>query len=686
MKIKRLLILLACLLLHAGTCHAEDDITIRADSMTHNQADDSVSADGNVRMEWGGMTMTARRATYNRETRILTAYEDVVITKGEDTLRGDKATWDMASGRGELNHAVAGVADSSMTLTGDRIVRNDDGTLTLSNTEMTTCELPDPSWKFSAEQLEVNPKGYAIGRNLVFYIRDTPVMYVPWMAFPASGEKKSGLLLPRMGYSTKRGAQLDLPLYWVISPSQDATFDLDMMSKRGVGLGVDYRYLRKRGSEGTMYGYLIYDTKDSRWRGQVAQTHREIFSPDMNLRTSINLTTDRDFLDDFGVKSGDYNRQYNATIVNALKTWQNYALNATLRYSEDMYAKNNRDTLQTLPSIGLSAVRQQIFNTPLYFDLDATATNFYRDNGVSGERLQAFPRLSMVTGLPGYLNATVYAGLHLRGYNGTDIPSDSDVKDTTGNLMPEVGATISSSFSRVYELDGESLKKLRHELTPEVSYRYAPQRDQSRLPFYDYEDRLLHQNVIYYGVTSHLTGKFQNGENSEYRDISRIKLMQGYSFDGSRRDELSMVDNSHDASDLILESETWLHPQAKLTFDARYDLHHNYLSSAQPGLEYDSKRGSSAGISYHMTRNSENSANQVEYLEAHLATKRFKPWNFGYTTRYSFDKSGFLESVYSVEYQHQCWSVELAVHHRSGNPSFTIGFNLAGLADYASRR
>ncbi len=685
MNIKRLLILLACLLLHAAAGRAEDDITIKADSMSHNQADDTVSADGNVRMEWGGMTMTARRAIYNRETRILTAYEDVVIIKGEDRLRGDTATWNMASGQGELNNATADVADSSISLSGERIVRNNDGTLILNNTQLTTCEQPNPSWKFSAGQLKVDPRGYAIGRNLVFYIKDTPVMYVPWMAFPATREKQSGLLFPHLGYSKKRGAQLDIPFYWVISPSQDATIDLDLQSKRGAGLGVDYRYLRSRDSEGKLYGYLIYDTKESRWRGQMAQTHREIFSPDLNLRTSINLTTDRDFLDDYGIKSGDYNRQQNATVINALKTWQHYALNATLRYSEDMYAENNRDTLQTLPSFGLSTVRQQLFATPLYFDLDATATNFYRDNGVSGMRLHAFPRLSMVTGLPGYLNATLFAGLHLRGYNATDIPRNSDVKDSTAQMMPEVGATLSSSFSRVYEVDAGSLRRLRHELTPEVSYRYSPDRDQSRLPFYDYEDRILHQNVIYYGVTSHLTGRFQSGESTEYRDISRIRLYQGYSFDGSRRDELSLVDNSHDASDLILESDTWLHPRLRLTFDARYDLHHNYLSSAQPGLEYDDKRGTSAAISYRMTRNSETSANQVEYLQARLATTRFKPWSFAYSTRYSFDKPGFLGSVYSVEYQHQCWSVEFAVHHRSGNPTFTIGFNLAGLADYARR-
>lgn len=684
MKLKRLLILIACLLLPTAVCRAAEDMTIRADAMS--QADDSVTAEGTVRVEWDGMTMSANRATYNRETRILTASGDVLIAKGGDTLRGESATWDLTTGRGEMTHGIAGVKNSTLTLTGDRIVRNEDSTLLLDATQFTTCELPNPSWKFSADKLDVNLEGYAVGRDIVFYIKETPVMYLPWLAFPATREKKSGLLFPHMGYSSKRGAQLDIPLYWVISPSQDATFDLDMQTERGVGLGADYRYLRKRGSEGDLYGYLIYDTKESRWRGQVTQTHREIFSPDMNLRSSVNLTSDHDFRDDYGVRNGDYNSQSNDTIVNALKSWQQYALSATLRYSQDLYAENNRNTLQTLPSISLAAVRQEIFSTPLYFDLDATASNFQRDNGPDGQRLDAFPRLSLVTGLPGYLNATIYAGLHLRGYNSSDIPDTSDVKESTANMMPEAGASLSASFSRVYDMDGERLKKLRHELTPEISYRYSPHRDQSRLPFYDYDDRILHQNLVYYGVTSHLGGRFQNGESTEYRDISRIRLMQGYSIDGTRREELTMADNSHDASDLILESETWLHPQLRLLFDARYDFHENHLSSADPGLEYDDKRGNSAGISYRMTRNSVDTANQVEYLAARLSTKQFNPWTFEYSTRYSFDKSGFLESTYSAEYRHQCWSLTMAVHHRSGNPSFSINFNLAGLSDITSSR
>ncbi|WP_168205923.1 LPS-assembly protein LptD [Geobacter sp. FeAm09] len=676
----RLYILLICLALFTAVpaqgavpMPTEGNISINSDSMSQDTANEVFTATGHVTIRWQGMTLTADKATYDRKTRVLHATDNVLVVKGDETLRGDSIKLDMDTGRGELEKGVLTSATSNVTFIGDRITRINDNEVELTTTELTTCDLPDPSWKFGADHLKVNLLGYAVGRGVTFYIKEVPVLYLPWMAFPVVRERKTGLLFPRFGYSSSRGAQLDIPLYLVISPSQDLLLDLDTQTKRGVGTGVDYRYIWNRGSEGHFGGYLIYDLDKERWRGQASLSHKEIFSPTMNLRTEINLTSDRSFLGDFGEKSGDYNRQSNDTIVNALKTWQNYALSGYLRFAEDLYATDNSRTLQTLPEVSLAGVRQQVFSTPIYFDLDSSAANLYREVDPTGQRLNAFPRLTYVSGLPGYLNASAYAGLHVRGYVTQDNRS-ATTKETDGDLLPELGARASTSLSRVYDINGAALKKLRHEITPEVSYTYAPSHDQSRLPFYDYNDRLVGQNIFSASVTSFLGGKFQTGDTTTYRDISLVRLTQGYSVGGTRRDLLSMVDANRPWTDLTLESETWLHPQAKLTVDTRYNLYDNRFSSAAPGIELDDKQGNSAAVSYRMARN------QVEYLEAKLATKYFNPWTLGYTTRYSFDRGNFLESVYSVEYRQKCWSVSLSIGDRpGGNFSFHFGFNLEGL-------
>jgi LPS-assembly protein len=428
-----------------------------------------------------------------------------------------------------------------------------------------------------------------------------------------------------------------------------------------------------------MGGYIIYDNVTDSWRGQFVEQHKEIFSADMNLRSSISITSDRSFISEYSLKISDYNRQSDSSSINFLKSWQHYALTANMLYNQDYYAANNRNTLQTLPDVGIAAVRQQLPGTPLYFDMDATVSNFYRESGTRGQRLDLFPRMTLVTGMPGFLNLSAYSGVHLLGYNTSNIPANSSISQQDGITQPEFGIKASTSLSRVYDLDAKQLKKLRHEVVPEISYRYATDRDQTRLPFYDYNDRLIHQNVLYYGITSHLSGRFQKGDSTEYRNISRIRLLHAYSINGTRRDLLSMVETGQPLSDIMLETETWFNPRTSLTFDARYNVYDNRISSASPGIEYSDENGNSASINYSMSRNSSNTSSQIEYMQAKLSTKMFHPWTFGYLTRYSFDKGGFLETVYSTEYRHKCWSIVAAFHDRAGNPSFTFSFNLLGL-------
>lgn len=656
----------------ATTIPVGEKISLSADTMSDDPARQTVEASGSVVLTWQGMVLNANRVTYNRASHLLTATGSVTITKGEDILRGETVRLDLESGRGELEHAQLNVPSAHITFTGEKITRQGDEQFSIAKTELTTCDLPNPAWKFSADELNVNVLGYATGRSVLFYIKDTPVIYLPWIAFPVVRERKSGLLFPRFGYSRSRGFQLDIPLYWVISPSQDAQFDLDIQTRRGVGTGLEYRYIRTRGSEGRLGGYLIYDTMENRWRGQISQEHKEIFAPDMNLRTSVNLNSDRTFLGDFGEKSGDYNRQSSDTVINALKTWQHYALTGHLRYTEDYYAASNSTTLQTLPEVGLAAVRQPLFHTPLRFDLDSSISNFQRESGLNGQRLQLFPRISLAGGMGG-IQMSAFGGLHMRGYTSQNRPAG--ISDSDGDLLPELNLKASTSLARVYDIGGSSLMKLRHELLPELSYGYAPSRDQERLPFYDYGDRLIWQNAAWFSLTSTLDGKFKAGDSAVYRDMSRIRLALGYSFEGTRRDLLTMVDPQRPWSDLILESETRLLDNARLTFDARIDHYERRFSSAMPGLEYDDRQGNYAGAAYRFAHG------QLEYFEGRLGTTRLRPWTFGYTTRYSFDRGNFLETVYSAEYRHQCWSVSVAFHDRPGNPSFSINFNLAGLTN-----
>ncbi len=688
MNISRTILLVACLVcLVSGHAVAEplktgdDGIRIKADTMDNDQANNLITATGTVVIQWQDTTLTADSATYDRSGKSLLASGHVVITKAGDTIRCDSIRIDLESGRGEMVQGNVFIVQNNMHITGSEISRTGENDYSARNGTYSTCDAETPSWKFAADYLDMTLEEYATAKHVVFYIKDVPVLYIPYAIFPVKRERQSGFLFPRFGWSEKKGARADIFYYWAISPSQEATIDLDIQTKQGIGTGLDYRYLRKRGSTGNLGGYLIYDLNTENPRGFVAQSHREIFSTDMNIRTSINMTTDRQFFSDYGEKNGDYNRQFSDSTVNFLKTWQHYALTGDLRYTQDYYAASNKETLQSLPEIGLAAVRQQLLSIPVYFDLDSSGSNFYRESGIRGQRLYAFPRLSLVTGIPGYVNATLTAGAHLRAYNTERTETDSRIRQTYGSLIPEAGVRISTSLSRIYDVNGAQLKKLRHEIVPEIGYRISARQDQTRLPLYDSKDRLPHLNLLQYSLTTTLGGKFQFNETSEYRDLLRMKLSQGYSFDGNRQDLLTRNDAQRPWSDLLLESEMWLHPHFQATLDSRYNVYDRTLSSTSAGLQFDDKRGSTAGVSYQMWRN------DVEYLEGRLSTKLLPPWTFSYATRYSFDNKNFLESVYAAEYRHQCWSIQASYSDRRvTNPSRSImvSFNLMGAFGFGS--
>lgn len=657
----------------AASLGSNDNIHINADHISQSGADGVYTAEGNVAVLWQGLNLAADQIKYAAATHIIHATGSVILSKGPAVLKGESLTLNMDTGRAEMDKTLLTVPDSGMTITAEKLVRINESRFSATSTELTTCDMPDPSWKFASENLKVNLLGYATGRNVIFYVKDIPVLYLPWIAFPVVLEKRSGLLFPRVGYSKNKGLQLDIPAYWVISPSQDLQLDLDIMSRRGVGTGLDYRYIRTRGSEGHISAYPIYDQLEERWRWQLAQEHKEIFSSDANLRMTVNATSDRTFLNDFGEKSGDYNRQSSDTTINTLKTWQNYAVTSHLLYIEDLYAVDNRATLQTLPSLGVAGVRQGIFSMPLYFDLDGSVDNLYRESAPSGQRLYFFPRITLLPFQNSYLRTTLFAGAHIRGYANDRRDSNSTIQASAGDLLPEAGVRLSTSLTRIYDAGFQWLKKIRHEIIPEFQYSFVPGHNQQRLPLYDYTDRMIQRNMITLSATSLMSGKFVSGDTTEYRDISRIRLGADYALEGERRDVLTLVESQRPWSDLILESDAWLTRLLRITFDSRYNFYENHLSTAVAGVEINDQQGNLIGVGYQAARN------EVEYLEGRLSTKLIKPLNLSYTARYSFDRSDFLEAVYAAEYRHKCWSVNLAVHQRPGNQSYTVDLNLAGL-------
>jgi LPS-assembly protein len=225
------------------------------------------------------------------------------------------------------------------------------------------------------------------------------------------------------------------------------------------------------------------------------------------------------------------------------------------------------------------------------------------------------------------------------------------------------------------------MPRVRHVMVPEVRYNYVQDRDQESLPFFDFNDRIVHENRVVYSLTNYLTGRFSRGDDPpEYRDIFYFRIAQGYEFSGTRRDLLTLVDEKRPFTDVQVEATVHPHRQVSLSTDLRYNPYRTLLSTVAVSANAHDGKGNAAGIVYRHARD------EVEYLEARTSVAILSPVFLNYANRYSFDRKGTLESYYSLEYRHQCWSVSFSYRDRPDTKEFFVTFALAGIGSVGKIR
>ena len=666
-------------LVTAATPGAAPGMVITADSMEHDNTTKQITAIGRVIMTWQDMTMNAERAVYNPETKIMTATGNVFLVKGPDAMWGDRLVMDTDSGRSEMENGRVFMTKGNFRADGNPVIKQDDDSYTLKDGSFTTCDADDPAWHFSAPRFDVTVEEYGTGRHVLFYVKDIPVFYFPYLIFPAKRERQSGLLFPKFGSSGKKGFFLNQPYYWAISPSQEATFNLDFQSRRGTGLGVNYQYRLSRNSEGSLAAYAINDRIEGKARGELVQFHREQLPDNLTFIASMNLVSDQTFLADYGETNGTYNRQYNDSRIVLTKSWDNWLTTAQTIYTQDFSTGTNDTTLQRLPEVALYGV-----NTPLapkqnlFGDVDLLLTSYYRTKGMDGQRLLAEPIVkTRESFFGGRLVASGYIGAQMHGYRVSGA-TDPSTKENAAIIIPEGGVQVVTSLSKVYDTPLLGFDRFRNEVVPRLRYDIVATRNQADYPLFDQTDRYQGHKTLTASLDSALDGKVVQDGKSEYFDLLYVRLIQSYLFSGAPSSLLTLTDTDTTTQaghlgELILETSSYLTRDLRLLLDARYDHSTATISSSSTGLEYNDKQGTTARLSYR------NVTDRVDYLEAGMTTSLTKPFFLGYATRRSVDGGTELESTYSAEYRHQCWSLIAGYTKRPNEHTFTVMINLGGL-------
>lgn len=674
----------------------EEPVEINSDILTYEKETDTYHAEGNVVIIHGRSQIKADRMILDMTRGIAIAEGSVEATdEGGNVLKGERLEVDVNTKTGVTMNGNLFFKDSNLHVKGTEIKKTAEESYYVKKGIFTTCDCSEgeaPAWSFSAKEADVTFGDYLNAWNAFFRIKDVPVLYSPYVRYPVKRERQTGFLFPDFGYSELRGFKMDNAFFWAISDNSDATFYLDIETQRGLGKGIEYRYIRNLTSEGEVYVYQFQEddinrvrefrsgsnnlsrpetATDDRWIFKFK--HSEVLPWDITLKADIKRVSDDEYFIDFGKNLQERSLESLESNVSISKGWEGFNLVAQFRYFDNLLSAGDENTLQKLPEISLIGTDQMIWKTPLYLSLESSFANFEREEGVEGRRLDLHPRVSLPLNPGGYFELKPSIGYRETIYWADDNPEGGF--QTRG--LYDFKTDMVTTFVRIFDLGGDSVDKIRHTIRPQITYTYIPYKGQENLPSFDGIDRVGKGNSITYSINSILTGRFKEGDGYSYRDFIYLDIKQSFDIHEVRKDMPPRRPFSDVTGEVIVRPFQWMTATAK----GLWDVYDHWLEEYNTSFGLQDKRGDSLNLNYRYTRRS------TVYLDTSASLKVTDSIGLTYRNRYSYrDGNGLeteetVETVYGVGYHHQCWGVELTYTERLEEKRFMIVFNLLGIGD-----
>lgn len=233
---------------------------VEANQLVQNNNDNTISAEGNVRIYYKGKILEADRVIYDKKTKRLVAIGHAKLTEADGTVyHGDKfdLTEDFRDGFAESLRADT-PGPQSTHYSAPRMERIGGDTTVFPKGTYTACDAckdnPDkpPLWRVRAKKIvHKNDEKMIYYEDAYLEFLGIPVAYVPYLSSPdPSVKKKSGVLNPSTFYRSNLGYGLGVPIFWNLAPDYDLTFTPTYFTQQGFfGAGE----FRKRFDSGTLY-------------------------------------------------------------------------------------------------------------------------------------------------------------------------------------------------------------------------------------------------------------------------------------------------------------------------------------------------------------------------------------------------------------------------------------------------
>lgn len=344
--------------------------------------------------------LSSDKMVYDKDREILELFDNVLIIKDNKIqTQSNYAFVDMKNDI--INQDPVFLMDNSSNIwSNSKEANKDKDLITLENSILSSCDCIDPIWSIRSSSSDYDTEAMWMNTyNPRLYIKNVPVFYLPYFGFPTDTTRRTGLLLPTMGYSSSEGFLYSQPIFIAPADNYDIELIPQIRTQRGYGSYANFRYAD---SPDSMINLKTgYFKEFNNYRREEKLENSEHYGLDIDYERKNIFSTKKEhqdgvftsvrYLNDIEyiiLKEDDDNLGTDKKVESKINYFYNtpeYYGGVYGKYYIDASKKSNANTLQELPQVQFHSYNKELFLENLIYSIDTKAQNFTRKEGLNAK-------------------------------------------------------------------------------------------------------------------------------------------------------------------------------------------------------------------------------------------------------------------------------------------------------------
>ena len=620
------------------------DQRLWADFVSHNQAANTVNARGGVVYQEQGLSLASDSAFLDMDTN-------------RHVFRNTQFILQAGPARGTSRETRFESQDVS---------RYDKFTYT-------ACPPGNRDWLLHADTVRIDKaSGRGSARNAWFEFKGVPLFYSPYLSFPTDDRRQSGFLNPAFGTTKVGGFDLMVPYYFNLAPNYDMTFAPRLLTRRGLLLRDEFRYLTSYGQGRILAEVLPDDAVRGESRGQAGWLNESQFGSHVRSHIDANYVSDERYLNDLGNPLNIVDYRYVRSNAYTSYSGAHFDARAAVDYFQTIdptILRANRPYYH-LPQFTMN-YRHGIANTGLHFDGLLDIANFSHDDDtrVVGQRLNLKPRLSWpIQSTEGFFTPSIGVQ-HTQYLLENQAPGlDNDM----GRTLPIASVDSGLYFERDFNLDKTPWVQT---LEPRLYYLYVPYTDQKDLPVFDTTEydftfyQLFRENRFTnpdrYSDANQVTAALTSRFIDESTGLERLRTSLGkiVYFETPRVSLAQTLPPALVRENIIADVYSRLSQRWSFRSSGQWNTERERIDRGQIALQFDDRNNNLLNLAYRFRRNQNQDSTSLDLTDVSFRIPVIQQWHLIGRWQYSLLDDRTLESFLGFERETCCWRFTLLGRH-----------------------